>query len=1596
MDANLKKKLRALSLELRHILERDGDTPGDLHLRLNELGVWPDRPAKPLDELTLTAADRIARSTADAFLAYRNQAGVSREASFHEFVRESAYSWANRLVTLRCMEARGLIDPVIMQQEVYGNRSLVHYRFSRENPSACTDEDDGLFAVLDSEFSRRATELPIVFDPRSPSITLRPSVSALKRCISLLSGSQDDGLFEAGDTLGWAYQFWNSEEKDRVFERIRTEKGAKIEGADLIPATQLYTEPYMVKFLVQNSLGALWASMYPDSKLPMNWEYYARDADRTPPVHPDPLPFDPNHAPTPSVDPWVRPNAHIPVDPDIIAYARTLLAKVPGVEAGSFADLRNQMLDAAELRSLETLLDLNHKVCEAWDREWPARRSPLRKRAAEITFLDPACGSGHFLLEAFNLLYEMYQEDDPARPPEEICATILNQNLYGVDIDERAIQIAHAVLWMHAAERAPKLRPELVTMLGDHLVAANLALPRDGTHLQRFLGKHPEDSPLEPALDAIFRGLTDADQLGTLLRIEEDVEQALQRLRDEEDRQRNQVLRESQAKMSFKSEHYPLEQSQPRTDYAVWKREVLERLSRHFAEEARLPNLPSSFFGHDAHQGLALFELLARRYDVVAANPPYLGHGKCGPTVDRCLSRYIGSADLYAAFLERSLQLADSHGAVGILSLSSYLSSDDYVDVRAFLLNSCQIQVLVNLSNRTFEGLSNPNAVFFSMAVFAKSQSTKKEIHTFDLEGFDLDQKRDALLDCLSAHPSYPERLSICRQTAFSLLPGKPIAFNLPLWAQKAFESGRYVRDFADARQGLITGDNERFLRLRWEVSLSERWVRYAKGGTFRRWAGNDEWAVDWEFDGARLRHFTDDAGDLRSRPQNIQYFFTDGCSWSSNSVSAFGVRRLEHRSAFDAGGSSAFPKPGVTTTEALMGGFTTPSFGQMYSAIQPGANFREGYLQSLPFPSRLSKLDDFDAVIATCLRLQQRLQEFEITSESFGFPTPIENNGLRAFCTPLLAEKIGIQLELHDYECRIWDRVEAEYEVPERFRTTVRRYDVASAREDDTIGHFLDAVAAAKPQPAALPWRATQNKVEEALVSLRTHPTEVRACLARDARQEVLGRSMSDASDLARALVTAMALRVLGHSWTNFHFPKNLVAVQAAGIAPLTELRTEAPLANKIADMLLVLSESPNDDFEEITGTPILRWLARGFFQEHVSQFRNRPVAWQVETRPSGKGATPIFSCLIYCQRLTDALPTLRTYYAGTLLRVSFESELRTLETLDSLTDDQKIRKLKLETWIDELERFQDSLEEVETKGFATSSLRRFSIQDAVHSLTRRWLGRLRDQIRQGPLAAWREKASSAGFPPELPSWIAAAVDRVDRQCIALAPELPALETPDDHLMPTDLAELFDGRANLLVQAGVRAICSDWQEQFDRTMLQPLRDQVKAAEAKVKELPETIENVVSRRELRSEIKRLRKLLADLAAQSGTLASVIEEWQCPDSELWADWLKTQPLYDEISSVDGRRQPPATVAEFIAQESQYQPDTNDGVRVNIAPLQKAGLLARSVLAAKDIDRAIAERAEWRADERRWVRQGILPQPGWWPSTQERSHEIEAAR
>jgi len=175
-------------------------------------------------------------------------------------------------------EARSIIDEVILQKESYGGRSLAHHRLARRSPEACAGADEGLFVMLVAEFAARAADLPEVFEPNAPAVALRPSLAALKRCLALLS--IDDAVFAAPDALGWAYQYWNTEEKDRVFEKVRTQKGAKIAGADIIPATQLL---YRVLHGQVPGAKLAWrtvAGYAPAIEVGRGWEYYVKDADR--------------------------------------------------------------------------------------------------------------------------------------------------------------------------------------------------------------------------------------------------------------------------------------------------------------------------------------------------------------------------------------------------------------------------------------------------------------------------------------------------------------------------------------------------------------------------------------------------------------------------------------------------------------------------------------------------------------------------------------------------------------------------------------------------------------------------------------------------------------------------------------------------------------------------------------------------------------------------------------------------------------------------------------------------------------------------------------------------------------------------------------------------------------------------------------------------------------------------------------------------------------------------------------------------------------------------------------------------------------------
>lgn len=1396
---DLKSTLRAITLELRRELEGTYNAqgtwqPGDLERRLAGIGVRRDRLPIPVDELPhLTPHDWDARRVADVFLESRAEAGQGREAAIAEFVRDAAYSWANRLLALRCMEARGLIDEVILQKDAYGGRSLQHHRLARKEPERCVGEDEGVFAVLFDEFARRAEELPLLFDPKAAEVALRPSVAALKRCIALLSGTlaakgqeATDAVFTAPDALGWAYQYWNTEEKHRVFAKVRTKKGAKIEGAEIIPATCIYTEPYMVKFLVQNSLGATWMGMRPDSRLFQAWEYYVRDADRAP----------------------VAKNA-----------------------------------------------------------------------VSEITFLDPACGSGHFLLEAFELFYAMYLEDGAITDPTQICAAILERNLYGIDIDERAVQIAALALVMKAREKAPAFVPRQV-----NLVATNIRLPAGKEHLEAFLRKHPEDLPLKPALLTIFEGLAHADQLGSLLQIEEPLEKELRHLRDQQ--------RERERKATAGT-LFGLHQD---NDWTTWKREVLARLRQHFRAETDAADLAAAFFGEAASKGLTLVDLLARRYDVVAANPPYMGSKNMGPVLKRHVERHFvaGKRDLYAAFILRCLQLTQDGGRVGMVTQQSWMFQNEYQLVRAAsgtphketggVLRDATVELVAHLGPRAFTEIAG-EVVSVALFVVAKLAATAgHRLRALRAVGCRSAEDKRALLRAAVADPKHAAGYAVL-QRALLLIPGTPLLY----WVRPAMldlfvSCPVSVENAADVIAGLSTGDNPRFVRAWWEVSRPGRWVPYEKGGGYRKWWGLHHWQVDWQDQGARLKAFPGSA--IRAE----QRYFTSGLTYTGMAQGSLGLRVLCGDGIFAVNSSSGvFPRSGVAAS-SLAAHLSTCLSSYLLRCILPKPQISEDYLKRMPLPA----LDDpeIGGLAEYCILAKRWLTVRDLLERDYDLAASQSAHLMKDFRTwyeELEDAEQRVAAVLHTLEAQIetrvvrgarldhtsigdiigetgtpagWHPVLAGHDalpglpdglpVPKASLVALEREPRLSliAEELSRLTHRLRSLYEAGPRAkvseeepggpagddesdeqvvagARIPIPA-ETFLEELSQKLEIHPISI-YWLLRELRE---GHGIVCGPEFRRFVedwVNALVLRLLGHRW-----PREVEAVEAPptwadrdGIVPITEGTDEPTLLVRVQERFAEAFGAERvhaieREFQEIVGKSLEEWLVAHFFTRHISQFKKRPIAWQIQSAPGANGNrqgrrstrnVPAFSCLVCYHRLdADLLPKLRTQYLGPL-RARLQTEMTSLEKIGDRSPDQDARRLELEDKLDELKTFDTRLEQVIAEGF-----------------------------------------SSAG---------------------------------SDAL----------------------------------------------------------------------------------------------------------LANEPL-DKWTSRTGRAAAPASRDAFLAQERRYDPDLNDGVRVNIAPLQRAGLLAADVLVDKDVEKAIADRAVWRADERRWCREGKLPQPGWWQVPAEKPHAIPA--
>ena len=542
MERELRNKIRSMVTQARAILEEDAAEQLE-----GTYGIYPDGSVDPANKLPqLDDAGLEIREELLGAIEHEEAKGLGRKGAVWRFARQTAFTHLNRLVALRLFEApeRGLIRESLTK----GEASRGFREFQRFFPIFRThDPDGGYQRYLELLIDEAASEVRILFDRSDPHSILFPSPTTLKQVARLLQAPKLDRVWGDDETLGWVYQYFNGDDRDEIRDtKNKRTKGKPQTSEDLAIINQFFTPNYVVRFLVDNTLGRLWWEMHPHTELVNEWEYLI-----------------------------IRPD------------------------------------------------------------EEPGHREP--KPPEEIKVLDPAVGSGHFLLYCFDVLARIYETEGYDR--REIPGLILKHNLHGVDIDARASQIAALSLYL----KAKKYHKD-ATVTTTNIVDAE-PLPDDQETLEAFLKR--VDSPVfERVVKATWKELQVAGHAGSLLKTEETIRELL------------------------KQEQEHLTAWQEGAEGAFWQ-EALDTIFdafHHFYDKAEASDLITwRLFAAEGEQGFRLLNVLRKRYDVVVMNPPY---GDGTPDCREYLNKNypITKNDLYAAFVERGLDWTRPHGFLGALT----------------------------------------------------------------------------------------------------------------------------------------------------------------------------------------------------------------------------------------------------------------------------------------------------------------------------------------------------------------------------------------------------------------------------------------------------------------------------------------------------------------------------------------------------------------------------------------------------------------------------------------------------------------------------------------------------------------------------------------------------------------------------------------------------------------------------------------------------------------------------------------------------------------------------------------------------------------
>jgi len=878
VEKKRRDNLRRVIRECRRIVE------SDVARKLKYYGIESDQFIDPKTLTYLTAADLEVRSKLERAIEKEMVGGLSTKQAVTRYVSHVGSTYINRLAALRAMEVRGFIKETVIHRNKYGGMSLREMELIEREPSLTPAE--ALKEALIDAFKEVSQEIKVLFDVEDEYSIIFPETKAIKDLVRLLSEEITEEDWKQDDVIGWIYQYYNDEAR-REFRASRRRP-----APDDIPViNQFYTPQWIVKALVDNTLGKLWLEAHPGSKI--------------------------------------------------------------------------------------------REFCDSLASQTNESREAQPRKAREIRVIDPACGSGHFLLYAFDVFFQIYKEDEPDLPDSEIPSLILENNLYGIDIDLRAVQLAALSLYLKAKTYSPKMRVQRM-----NLVCADVRIS-DGERRKEFLRRFDDDPPLKQIFEKLFESLGYTYEIGSLLKVRAPFEQLFRERKSEYVKAEFDVVGQTQLSergVTGQSRFMisDSETDQPSIVLAIPKErtieEMLEELAKFEHEAFEANDMGRLLFATETHKSVGLLALLSQRYDVVLMNPPY--GDMPSRTKEYLLEHYRKTHyDYYAAFMEQAVELAKPGGYVGALVGRTFMFLRWFQWVREVLFGEkATLQLILDLGFGVLDVATARWAAYTARKPLQDEPQSEKEIVFVRLlEQHDEPLKKAAWEEALQAlnHGGVHPLIYRVALNELSKIPGTPFSY----WASRSLRElfARYPpldRDvagrpdqpkIADVKVGLQTGDDSRFTRFWWEVpteliavsreeTLSgKKWVPFNIGSWLERFYSDLSVVIDWNQDGVEVKTYRDQNGELLSCVRNESFYFHEGLMWMSSpqagsimkgTIDRLNVRFLLGSAIFSVAMCAIFPKD-----YSMWSLLSTLNSELMWFSIRlrGEAKFQVGYVAPLP-----------------------------------------------------------------------------------------------------------------------------------------------------------------------------------------------------------------------------------------------------------------------------------------------------------------------------------------------------------------------------------------------------------------------------------------------------------------------------------------------------------------------------------------------------------------------------------------------------------------------------------------------------------------------